>query len=650
MKQYRPEIDGLRALAVLAVIFYHGLLPLNNFTILSGGFLGVDIFFVISGYLITSIILLEIKNKGHFSFLYFYERRARRILPALFIILIISLPFGYIFLLPENLIEFSKSILYTLGFGSNYFFYFSGLVYGDENGLMKPFLHTWSLAVEEQYYLIFPIILFFFIKYLKKNILYILFIFFLISLFFSNYYSSKNESLNFYLLFSRGWELLAGSILAKMEIINKKRNSNKFLNHTMPIIGFIFLAYSLFFYNDQMKLPSIYSLLLIIGVCLIIWFSNNKDFIGKILSSKLFVGIGLISYSLYLWHYPIFVFGRIAGYSPSIPINFLIFLLISFSLSIITFYSIEKPFRNKNKIKSKNLILILSTFFLFLIFTNCFIYFKKGNLNQKNIEISEAKKSPLFDDGICKFSSGKTSFYKKDNIFNIRFEKCLKEKNKKFILVIGDSHGKDLFNSISTLSSYDFIVGLNQPSCRPITLEKCIFNNALSFVKKYKDNIRVILFTQKGSYMLTDISKGKFFYNSFYRKLPLNMSQIKEYLNYYLKLKRLVNNTIFVGPHIEPNISIDIKIYSKLKNNKLIKSLENLDILEVDNFLNKIEQINGLDINYVSKIKQIQYDFKKDFIRSGKFMFSDTDHWSKSGEKYFGEKLFKNKKLKNLLQ
>ena len=649
MKQYRPEIDGLRAVAVIAVIFYHGILSLNNFPILSGGFLGVDIFFVISGYLITTIILQEIETRGTFSFLYFYERRARRILPALFFILIISLPFGYIFLLPENLTEFSKSLLYTLGFGSNYFFYFSGLIYGAENGLIKPLLHTWSLAVEEQYYFVFPLILLLLTRYFNRYILYILLVSFFTSLIFANHLAYKNETLNFYLLISRGWELLAGSLLAKLEILNKKRASNKFLNQTMPIFGFLLIAHGLFFYNDQMSLPSIYTLPAIIGVCLIIWFSNGKDLVGKILSTNLFVGVGLISYSLYLWHYPIFAFGRIAGYQPSQPVVFLIFVIIAIGLSISTFYLIEKPFRKKNNITLKKLIIILGATCVFLITINLYTQLKKGNLNKKNIEIGEAKKSPLFDDGICKFSSNETNFYQQKNIFNIRFKDCLKEKKKKFILIIGDSHGDDLFNSISTLSSYDFIVGLNQPSCRPITLEKCIFNNALYFAKQNKTNIRAILFTQKGSYMLTDISGGKFFYNSLYRKLPLNIPQIKEYLNYYLKLKKIVDNSIFVGPHIEPNISIDIKIYSKLKNKKLIESLENLDIVEVDNFLKKIKKINNTEVKYVSKIDQIKYNYKNDFFKSGKFMFSDADHWSESGEKYFGEKLFEHSSLKDLL-
>ena len=157
--KYRPEIDGLRALAVLSVIFYHAQIKINGSQLLAGGYLGVDIFFVISGYLITSIILKELVTTGSFSFKHFYERRIRRILPVFFFVMLASLPFAWMYFLPISFIDFSKSILYSLGFSSNFYFFFSGQQYGAESGLLKPFLHTWSLSVEEQYYILFPIVL-----------------------------------------------------------------------------------------------------------------------------------------------------------------------------------------------------------------------------------------------------------------------------------------------------------------------------------------------------------------------------------------------------------------------------------------------------------------------------------------------------------
>ena len=156
---YRPEIDGLRAISVIAVVFYHVEIFFNDTKLFSGGFIGVDIFFVISGYLITSIIIKEIYSTNGFSLLNFYKRRARRILPALFGMIAISIIFAWTYLTPTSFMQYSKSILSSIFFFSNYFFYFEGLVYNAENSLLKPLLHTWSLSVEEQFYIIFPLLL-----------------------------------------------------------------------------------------------------------------------------------------------------------------------------------------------------------------------------------------------------------------------------------------------------------------------------------------------------------------------------------------------------------------------------------------------------------------------------------------------------------
>ena len=165
---YRPEIDGLRAIAVFSVTFYHANFFLLNKSLFSGGFLGVDIFFVISGYLITSIILKEIYKKNNFSFINFYERRVRRIIPALLFVMFCSLPFAYVILNIETIIDFSKSIISSIFFISNIYFNFTGNRYGEEHTLLKPFLHTWSLSVEEQFYILFFIFLILIFKFFKK--------------------------------------------------------------------------------------------------------------------------------------------------------------------------------------------------------------------------------------------------------------------------------------------------------------------------------------------------------------------------------------------------------------------------------------------------------------------------------------------------
>src|SRR6056300_219804 len=278
---YRPEIDGLRAIAVGAVILYHAQITIFGFQPFKGGFIGVDIFFVISGYLITSIILKELVTTGSFSFKHFYERRIRRILPALLFVMLASLPFAWMYLLPSDFIDFSKSILYSLGVSSNFYFWHSGQQYGAESGLLKPFLHTWSLSVEEQFYILFPIVLLITFKYFRNYLIHILILGFVISLGLADWGSRNYPSFNFYVLPTRGWELLAGSILAYFEITNGKRSENKTLNSLLQILGLILIVHSIIFFNDKILHPSIYTFSPILGVCLIIWFSNKNEFITK---------------------------------------------------------------------------------------------------------------------------------------------------------------------------------------------------------------------------------------------------------------------------------------------------------------------------------------------------------------------------------
>ena len=414
---YRPEIDGLRAIAVGAVILYHAQITISGHQPFKGGFIGVDIFFVISGYLITSIILKELVTTGIFSFKHFYERRIRRILPALLFVMLVSLPFAWLFLFPSSLIDFSKSILYSLGFSSNFYFHYSGQIYGAEDGLLKPFLHTWSLSVEEQFYILFPIVLLITFKYFRKYLIHILILGFVISLGLADWGSRNHPSFNFYVLPTRGWELLAGSILAYFEINNGHRSKNKTLNLILPTIGLLLVGHSILFFDYKMNYPSIYTLSPIIGVCLIIWFSNKDEIITKILSTKLFVGVGLISYSLYLWHYPIFAFFRVTEFFRDNIISNLTIGITTLFLSIFTYFFIEKKFRNKKYQFKKIFIIIISL--VFILFSFNFYVIHKDGIKTRLPEILKIK-----------LREKNVNFYQKDNTQKVVF--------------IGDSHADSL--------------------------------------------------------------------------------------------------------------------------------------------------------------------------------------------------------------
>ncbi|ORU94337.1 MAG: hypothetical protein A6F70_08340 [Cycloclasticus sp. symbiont of Bathymodiolus heckerae] len=260
--QYRPEIDGLRTIAVLSVIIYHANIELFSGQLFKGGFFGVDIFFVISGFLITSLITNELSQTGKFSIKKFYERRARRLLPALLIVMLFTLPFAWWNLLPNQLVDFSKSQVTSLLFSSNIYWNSSLEEYGAEAGLLKPFLHTWSLAVEEQYYIVFPFMLIAIYRWHKTHIVALLTLGLLLSLLFADWFSPLNPSFSFYMLPSRFWELLAGGLLASILYFHPQKNNDALLNKCMPALGFCFIAYSIVFMELNSNHPGFITLIL----------------------------------------------------------------------------------------------------------------------------------------------------------------------------------------------------------------------------------------------------------------------------------------------------------------------------------------------------------------------------------------------------
>jgi len=297
--KYRAEIDGLRALAVVPVILFHA-----GFELFGGGFVGVDVFFVISGYLITTI-LIEDLEKDQFSLINFYERRARRILPALFFVMLVCIPFAWMWMLPSQMKGFSQSLVAVSLFSSNILFWReSG--YFEAAAEEKPLLHTWSLAVEEQYYVLFPIFLFLAWQFGKHRVFWMIVVMAAISLLLSEWGWRHEATGNFYLAPTRAWELFSGSIAA---FVVQKRGVKS--NNALSLVGLTAIIFSIFAYDRTTPFPSLHALIPVIGVVLLVLYADKETLVAKLLSTKAFVGVGLISYSAYLWHQPLFAFAKI---------------------------------------------------------------------------------------------------------------------------------------------------------------------------------------------------------------------------------------------------------------------------------------------------------------------------------------------------
>lgn len=346
--KYRPDIDGLRAVAVLSVLIYHA-----GFSFLPGGFMGVDIFFVISGFLITSFIVRDIEA-GNFSMVGFWERRARRILPPLFAVVTATLIAGTIIFLPADFIQLGKEMASQAAFGSNILFMMQGGYFDDGDGF-KALLHTWSLAVEEQFYLFYPIGMALFARFISKKFFYIVLPVAVLSFILCIVATEMSQRLAFYALPFRGWELLAGAMVAIAPVMPGKN----WMREGVAFIGVALMAAALLCYTTAYAFPGWFTLLPVIGACLVIW-TGGGTWTGKMLSLKPMVAVGLISYSLYLWHWPILVYAR---YIPTYEFTTAVALgcmAVAVVLSILTWRFVEQPVRHKKIFPTRKGIFLFS--------------------------------------------------------------------------------------------------------------------------------------------------------------------------------------------------------------------------------------------------------------------------------------------------
>ncbi len=490
---YRPDIDGLRALAVVAVVLFHANIP--GF---SGGFVGVDIFFVISGFLITSILVREMERRT-FSLLTFFERRVRRIVPALFFMVLATLVVGYFVLLfPIDYRELGQSALAQSIFLANFFFvreggYFSPLA---EN---IPLLHTWTLAVEEQFYIVFPIFLFLIWRFCNTYLLPILVVCmsasFALSIYLLNvspqesfslpffpdiWGNATNAKVAFYLLPSRAWEFVIGGLIAVTHVaIHKKYHAT-----VLSVLGLGAIMYSILFYDKSTVFPGIAALLPVLGsVALIIAHTKQKTFIGQFLSFPLFVGIGLISYSLYLWHWPILVLTRqYLDIELSSQLTALL-IAISFGVAYLSYCFIETPFRRKQICAGRTSMLVVGLGAIgILALLSILIVKNEGFVNRAPVEARNIATAAV------DFGSRRNECFV--NSFSVTDEPCAlgvqDSENVSFVLW-GDSHAGGILPLIDTMAKEYAYKGVSfiSPGCQPaLQTSDAIERNACDKVNK----------------------------------------------------------------------------------------------------------------------------------------------------------------------
>jgi peptidoglycan/LPS O-acetylase OafA/YrhL len=334
--RYRRDIDGLRAVAVVPVVLFHaGLKPFG------GGYIGVDVFFVISGYLITLLIAGEIEQ-GRFSIVRFYERRVRRILPALFAVVFFGSIAASRLLTPQQYKMFAKSVFATAVFASNVLFWLESS-YFDPPAAMKPLLHTWSLAVEEQFYIVFPLFLLIIHRWLKGQYIVWLAPIAVLSFAASVWGVVHDPTATFYLAPTRAWELALGSLLA-LDAFPQLRQ--RLWRELVGLLGLVLIAWGVFAFTYTTPFPGTNALFPAGGAALVIYSGNGcETTIGKVLGLRPLVFIGLISYSLYLWHWPLLVFAQVWNIDELTAGQKGVIVVLSFLLAVLSWRFVELPFR-----------------------------------------------------------------------------------------------------------------------------------------------------------------------------------------------------------------------------------------------------------------------------------------------------------------
>jgi len=455
---FRWDIQGLRAISVLFVLIFH-----INPDVLPGGYLGVDIFFVISGYLILGFIWKRLEQ-NNFSIFQFYTKRIYRLAPAFLTVVVISTLVGYFVLLPNEGLTYIESLVSTLFYFSNFYFY-SQSDYFNSTMEFAPLLHTWSLSVEEQFYIVFPIILLMIYKIKKESIIHILLFLALLSLCFSQLaIHYEQNSFAFFASPTRFFQFIIGGIVS---IAVPKNTFSRSLNDILMILGLTIIGISVYFYTAQTPTPGINAIWPSFGAVLVLYSGVNTRYTTVLLSNSLFIWIGNISYSLYLWHWPLIVYYKLR-FNPILTITEQVLLfMFSIVFGFLSWKYIEERTRGGYLVKFNvfylhillSIILAVMSYYIFTVFQSQNVSYKKKVEKYINYDASHE-----FRASQCFLTSADKSMddYKTD-------ECVVWTKEKKNYLLIGDSHAAHYYRAMaSLLKENETLTQVNASGCVPI--------------------------------------------------------------------------------------------------------------------------------------------------------------------------------------
>lgn len=636
--KYRREIDGLRAVAVLPVILFHA-----GFGSFAGGYVGVDVFFVISGYLITTILINDLEA-GQFSLARFYERRARRILPALFFMMICCVPFAWMWMLPSQFKDFSQALVAVSLFASNILFW-KKTDYFAPDAEENPLLHTWSLAVEEQFYIFFPILLWLLWRYGRERLFWVIVGLCVISLGASEWGWRNAPSANFYLIVTRAWELGAGAICAFLLHGRAFRQ-----NTALSALGLGLIIFSIFAFDGETPFPSLYALAPVVGTALIILFAGSDTVVGRLLSFRAVVGVGLISYSAYLWHQPLFAFAHIRSFDPVGDALMLTLSIVSLGLGWLSWRYVERPFRHGGGALPRQAGVFAASAAGLAAFIGFGLYGHLSDGRRAAWLVANADRAAVYamwgdaraerpvlpTDNACRFSAGML-----DERTVERLNGC-HDLYGPGLAVIGDSHARDLYRGYFQIWDHPFLFGMVEGGCRPYENQPlCDLDRFATLLEANPDLFSEIQYTQAGFHFLetSEGARGREIFRAVslahsldperYRPIQERIDSVMSYL-FRLNEKTPVS---FIGPRIEPHIPLRAMLQMGCRHDYTLRAGQEEIFRNLDDQLSTIVGAAGL--TYVSQIKEQHFDLRDDFMTCDELYWADGDHWTSTGAARF---------------
>ncbi len=597
---YRKDIDGLRALSVLPVLFFHANVPFFQ-----GGFLGVDVFFVISGFLISSIIVKNLKTNS-FSFSSFWDKRMRRILPALFLVTLFTSILSVLLMLPNDLKSYGQSVVATILSVNNLLLYLTS-GYWSHAADFKPLYHTWSLGVEEQFYLVMPFLIYFFYKLTKSVVsLYVLFaVIFCCSVFFS--LTIESDEFVFLMIITRAWELLAGAILALVLERNQLHLKGGYHN-ALSFLGLFLIFFSYISPYWISNVQFFVSFPVVLGAFLVILFSRERTIVYELLTTKYFVFIGTISYSVYLFHQPILAFFRLGFETTPHYIVLLSVSLFSIPLGYLSYRYVERLFRDPGKIGNKSFYLLVSLMTLVFISSGLVLHVTYG-LEKYRSDLSYGGNPKVYVDRVYSFENIKSKYSENNLVF------------------VGNSFARDLVNSYI---EYNY----SKMDYREISNLSYFNGSCNEFIDLHYDkinNFQTIIITSNWS---RDASSSDHILDL---KQCINLLKKHKPDLFIVGDKNFGWNNNFVVKYFLFNEPSDYNFFVDVNKNVLDFNLKLKDEFP-SHFVDPITPM----LNEDSKVPV--------FTGDGYFITFDTDHLTPKGAEFVGDYIFTETNLNSIIE